>query len=104
MRDVAERLSELEMRLARVLAAGWRNAGSETSGLVDEADALAELGLAEIASRLHAVVDATSATEALRALTLASAACRLVRARVVLGDQSAEGWQPLIVPRRRRAV
>ncbi|MEA2515948.1 MAG: hypothetical protein QOJ59_5437 [Thermomicrobiales bacterium] len=104
MRDIGERLMELESRLARLLAAGWRNAAVEAAGLSVEADAYAELGLGELAGRLRAVATASSATEALRSLTLASAACRLLRARVALDDQSEQAWHPLIVPRRRRAI
>jgi hypothetical protein len=104
MRDVAERLTDLETRLARLLAAGWRNAGGEAESLSVEAEALAEEGLGEIAARLRAVAAAESASEALRALTLASAACRLVRARIAIGGEIAEGWQPLVAPRRRRSV
>jgi len=104
MREIGERLSELETKLARLLAAGWRTAVDEAAGLRGEAVALAELGLGEVSARVRAVAEAESATEALRALTLAVAACRLMRARVALGDQSAEGWQPLVVPRRRRAI
>ncbi len=104
MSDVTERLSDLETRLARLLAAGWRNAGAEAAGLLVEADALEEQGLGEIAARLRAVAAAESASEALRALTLCSAACRLMRGRLAMRGEPAEGWQPLVGPRRRRAV
>lgn len=104
MRDVSERLSDLETRLARLVAAGWRNAGAEAEGLLVDADALAEEGLGEIAARLRAVAAAESASEALRALTLATAACRLMRARIAMGGEVAEGWHPLVAPRRRRSV
>jgi hypothetical protein len=103
MQGVGERLHDTETRLARLVAAGWRNASAEAPTLADEADAFAELGLEEFAARLRAVAEAASPTEALRAQALALAACRMLRARVALGDQSAERWQPLLVPRRRRA-
>jgi hypothetical protein len=104
MSEIGERLFDVESRLARLLATGWRNAGAEAAVLSGEADAFAGLGLEKFASRLRAIADAGSATEALRAVTMASAACRLLRARVALDDQSAEGWQPLVAPRRRRAA
>ena len=81
MHDVAERLTEIETRLAGLLAAGWRRAASEADALNGEADALVELGMGELAARLRAVAAATSPTDALRAATLAAAACRLLRAR-----------------------
>ena len=104
MQDLGDRLSDMETKLARLLAAGWRNAASDAATLSIDADAFAELGLGELAQRLRTVVSAASATEALRSLTLASASCRLLRARIAPGDQSAEAWQPVLVPRRRRAV
>jgi hypothetical protein len=104
MQNVGERLHDTETRLARLVAAGWRNASAEALILNDEADAFEVLGLEEFATRLRAVAGATSPTEALRAQALAMAACRMLRARLALGDQSAERWQPLLVPRRRRAA
>lgn len=99
-----DRLREAESRLARLVAAGWRNAAAEAAVLNDEADGFAELGLEGFATRLRAVAEATSPTEALRAEALALATCRMLRARVAVDDGSAERWQPLLVPRRRRAA
>ncbi|HEY7036864.1 MAG TPA: hypothetical protein VH482_36385 [Thermomicrobiales bacterium] len=104
MHGVGDRLQETELRLARLVAAGWRNAATEVSALTDEADRFAELGLEAFAMRLRAVAAAGSPTEALRALALALAACRMLRARVALSDQSADRWHPLIDARRRRAA
>jgi hypothetical protein len=104
MRDVAERLVELETRLARLLAAGWRNAGAETEALLADADALAEEGLGELARRVRAVAIAETASAAVRATALASAASRLTRAHIGVAGEQAEGWQPMAGPRRRRAV
>ena len=82
MQEIAARLLRVEARLERLLASGWRNAGAEAADLGPEADALAALGLAQIAERLRAVATAASATEALPAIVLAAAACRLLRARL----------------------
>jgi hypothetical protein len=104
MQGIRERLQEIETRLARMVAAGWRNAAAEAPVLTGEAESFAELGLKEFAGRLRAVAEAATPTEALRAQGLALAACRMLRARVGLGEGSAEPWQPLLVPRRRRAA
>src|SRR5262249_25659418 len=82
MQEIAARLLGVEARLERLLASGWRNAGSEAADFGSEPDALAALGLAQVAERLRAVATAPSATEALPAIVLATAACRLLRARL----------------------
>jgi hypothetical protein len=82
MQEIAERLERVEHRLERLLVSGWRNAGSEASDMVGEADALAGLGLEQLAERLRAVAAASSAAEGLSAIVLAAAGCRLLRARL----------------------
>jgi hypothetical protein len=104
MHDVGERLHDVQSRLERLVAAGWRNAAAELPALRDEADVFAELGLADFATRLRSIAAATSPTEALRAQTLALAACRMLRARLAPGDRSPDRWQPLLAPRRRRGA
>jgi hypothetical protein len=103
-RDVGERLREIEDRLERLLASGWRHAGAEAAALAGEAEALAGLGLAELAGRLRHVAEAGTAGAALPAIALALAACRLFRARVAADDAPAGEWGPLAAPRRRAGV
>src|SRR5207253_2158844 len=88
---------------------GWRDAGAEAADLAGEADALAALGLAQLAERLRAVATAPSVAEALAAIVLAAAACRLLRARLpaaaappdrgvdlwrIEGPPPADDWRP----------
>src|SRR3954469_1222603 len=96
MQAVAERLRRGEGRLGRVLASGWRTAGPEAADLAGEADGLAALGLAHLAERLRAVAAAQSAAEALPAITLAAAACRLLRARLPTDAAPPGGWAHLL--------
>ena len=90
-RALAEQLGQIEDRLGRLLASGWRHAGAEAATLRADADALAEAGLASVAERIGAVAGATTAAEALERITLASSACRLVRARLPV-DAPPDGW------------
>ena len=53
-----EQLHQVEERLGRLLASGWRQARGEAAELRADADALAEAGLVEVASRLIAVAEA----------------------------------------------
>src|SRR5437870_3901374 len=96
MQAMAERLRRVEDRLERLLASGWRNAGAEAADLAGEADGLAALGLAHLAERLRAVAAAPSAAEALPAIALASAACRLLRARLPTDAAPAGRWAHLL--------
>lgn len=100
---VAARVLAIEGRLERALTSGWRNAAGEGAALGSEADGLAELGMVEVAARVRAVAAAPSASEALGAIALALAACRLLRTRLA-GEAllaPAEGWQPLGMSKRR---
>jgi hypothetical protein len=99
-RDLGERLRRVEERLARLLESGWRQAQAEAADLRGEADDLAEAGLTQAAARVAAVAGAASATEALPAIALATSACRLMRARLVV-DGVPDGWAPIVRPKRR---
>jgi hypothetical protein len=99
-RELVERLRQVEDRLGRVLASGWRQARGEAADLRHDADALAEAGLTELAARLMAVAEAGSAGEALPAIALATSACRLLRARL-LAEAVPDGWVPLAPPKSR---
>jgi hypothetical protein len=96
MQEIATLLLRVEARLERLLASGWRDAGAEAADLGREADTLAALGLAQVAERLRAVATAPSATEALPALVLAAAACRLLRARLPAAAAPPGQWADLL--------
>src|SRR4051794_15364785 len=95
MEEIASRLRHVEDRLERLLVSGWRNVGAEPADLAAEADALAALGLTEVADRMRAVAAAPSAAEALSAIALASAACRLLRARLPTDTAPSGEWTTL---------
>lgn len=100
-RDVSTHLREIETKLDRLLATGWRSSTAEAAGLTVEADVVAAAGLLELAARLNAVATATSPAGALSAITLASAACRMLRAHLsAVAPQHDD--QPTIKPVRRR--
>jgi hypothetical protein len=73
------RVRGIEARLERLLASGWRNAAGEADELRALTDGLEELGLSGLAARVRAVAAARSAKDALGAVSLALAACRLMR-------------------------
>ena len=104
VQDVCDRLLRVEDRLKRLLASGWRNANAEAADLTSEADALAELGLNEFASRLRRVVAATSAREALPAIALALSACRLLRVRLAVDTAPPGNWAPLVATEQRSSA
>jgi len=95
-----EQLHQVEERLGRLLASGWRQARGEAAELRADADALAEAGLVEVASRLVAVAEAQDAATALRTIALAVNACRLFRMRLG-ADEVPAGWLPLAAPKRK---
>jgi hypothetical protein len=98
-RELTEQLRQIEERLERLLISGWRQARTEAADLRQEADALTEAGLPQVAARVAAVADAAGPTEALQAITLATNACRLLRAR--LPSQGVpDGWTPLTPTRK----
>lgn len=98
---VAARLRAVEDRLERLLAAGWRNAAAEAVELTEEAEALAALGLGELAGRLRAVAAAGDAPAALGAIALAVSACRLLRAHLPAQVAPPGAWAPLAAQGRR---
>src|SRR4051812_27326378 len=98
MQEIAERLRRVEDRLERLLASGWHHASAEAADLAAEADTLAALGLEALAERLRAVAAATRADEALAAIALATAACRLLRARLPADSPPPGAWTPLAAP------
>ncbi len=80
---LAARLGEVEHFLDRILASGWRNAEGDRAGLGGLADELAELGLTEFGDRLRAIGQAADAAEALQRIAIATAACRMLQARLI---------------------
>jgi hypothetical protein len=94
-RALADRLRQVEERLGRLLTSGWRQARDEAAGLRADAAALAEIGLTEIGARVMAVAQATDPAEALRAIALATSACRLMRTRLP-SPPAPDGWTPLV--------
>ena len=81
-RELVERLRQVEERLERLLTSGWRQSRTEAADLRQDADALTEAGLPELAARVRAVAEANDSAEALQAIALATSACRLLRARL----------------------
>ena len=98
-RALAEQLGQVEERLGRLLVSGWRQASTEADDLRQDAEALVEAGLPELAARVLAVAEAGGPTEALRAIALAKSACQLVRARLPVQGPPA-GWTVLAPPTR----
>jgi hypothetical protein len=90
---LVDRLVEIEERLSRLLVSGWRSAAAEAGELRHLAASIDGSGATELAARLTAVANAENAEDALRAIALATAACRLLRVHVA-ADVPAEGrWR-----------
>ena len=90
---LVERLVEIEERLTRLLVSGWRSSAIEARDLRHLAASIDRVGATELAARLTAVADAKNAADALRAISLATATCRLLRVHVA-ADVPAEGrWR-----------
>ncbi len=108
MDDVIEQVMRLEQRLERLLAGGWRNAGADAAALGQDAEDLAGIGMTDRAARVRAVPAAGGAGEAVEALTLASAACQLLRARLAADAALTHDWTPLeatpATPKKQPAV
>jgi hypothetical protein len=100
---LAEQVRQVEARLERLLASGWRQARGEAAELRADADLLSETGLTEIARRVAAVAEANDATEALHTIALAVNACRQLRLRLDDAEVPA-GWLPLAAPKRTSRV
>jgi hypothetical protein len=101
---VLEQLQQIEVRLNRLLAAGWRNAGDDLAELTSVAAGLTELGLSEVAARLHAVAAAADPAEGVRAAGLALAACRLLRVRLAPDVPAPGDWAPVGLGKRSTAT
>lgn len=97
-----QHLRSLEERLERLLTSGWRAAGPEAQALTQEADAVAEAGLPELATRLRAVTAAQSPSEALAAAALAMSALRLLRLRLAASASPPGQWE-LLAPQAKAA-
>lgn len=82
LQDIAAYIRQIEERLERLLASGWRNAAHEAQGFTADADTLSALGLQTVAGRLREVASAHDAMTALRAIVLATESCRLLRAHL----------------------
>lgn len=80
--DIAAYVRQIEERLERLLASGWRNAAHEARSFASDGDILADLGLPAVAERLRQVATADDPMAALRAVVLAIASCRLLRAHL----------------------
>ena len=99
--DVARRLAATEGQLGRLLAGGWRNAGPARPEIAAAAQALDAAGAPAVAARLRRVVAAGGAADGLAAVSLALAACRLLRARLPAPEPEPEagaagaGWTAL---------
>src|SRR5262249_46329428 len=78
---------------------GWRNAGPGLPEIEAAAAALDAAGAPAVAARLRRVVAAGAPADGLAAVTLALAACRLLRARLPAprpeAASSAAGWTAL---------
>ncbi len=91
--DLATRLLEIEERLSRLLVSGWRSAAAEASDLGRIATGFDDAGAGELGVRLAAVAAATSAEDALRAITLAAAASQMLRAHLAVETPPRGQWR-----------
>lgn len=101
--DIAAYIRQIEERLERLLASGWRNAAHEARSFASDGEILADLGLPAVAERLRAVATADDPVEALRAVVLAITSCRLLRAHLAGETQPAPG-ATLLQARRARGA
>lgn len=98
--DASRTITETEQRLERLLATGWRNARAESAAFKLQAEVLAGFGLETLSRHLNRVAASTAVDDALQSVTLAIAACRLLRARLA-GEPDPEcQWQPLAPNRK----
>ncbi len=91
LQEIAAYIRQIEERLERLLASGWRNAAHEAQGFTTDADSLSALGLHTVAGRLREVAAAPDAMAALRAIVLATESCRLLRAHLVEAESLGPG-------------
>jgi hypothetical protein len=100
MTSSAGRIRQVERRLEQLLASGRPNSLADTAILRDEASAIEDVGLTELAERLRRV--ATLDDQYVPALGLALTSCRLLRARLPDDAPPAGNWEPLVAARGRR--
>ena len=100
-RQLLELILRVEERLTRLLTSGWRQSRAEAADLQQDADALSEAGLPELATRVAAVAGAADAASAIQTIALAASACRLMRARLLVGEPP-DGWQQIRPPKPRK--
>ena len=100
-RLLLELILRVEERLTRLLTSGWRQTRAEAADLQQDADALSEAGLPELGARVAAVAGAADAASALQAIALASSACHLLRARLLVSEPP-DGWQQIRPPKPRK--
>jgi hypothetical protein len=97
--DVARWLAATEGQLERLLAGGWRNAGPGLPEIEAAAAVLHAAGAPAVAARLRRVGAAGAPADGLAAVSLALAACRLLRARLPAprpeAASSDAGWTAL---------
>lgn len=102
MDEISDRLRRLQDRLERLLASGWRNAAAEAAELGAEGEALAEAGLPQLGERLRTLA-AAGPDEALPALAMTLAACRMLRAHLPADAPPPGAWAPLSVATKKHA-
>jgi hypothetical protein len=99
--SLAARLADVERHLERLLASGWRNAAPDRAGLGTIADELTELGLPDFAERLRAIDQAGDPAEALQRIAVATAACRMLQARLMAPPPASPTLRPIPAPKER---
>jgi hypothetical protein len=95
-------LADLHHTLVALLAAGWRTSRRDAEALELEAQPLRSIGLDDLAARLSQVATASSASDALRAISLATSAIAIVRARIAFSVPADDRVKPLVISRRAR--
>ena len=98
--QVAGLLEEMERRVHRLLAAGWRNAGDDLDALAEAAASLADLGLIETAGLVRAVAAADDPATGVHAAGSALAASRLLRVRLAPEVPPVRNWASLTAGKR----
>jgi hypothetical protein len=96
-------LADLHHTLVALLAAGWRTSRRDAEALELEAQPLRSIGLDDLANRIAQVAAASSASEALRAISLATSAIAIVRAQIAFSVPATDREKPFVVSRRARA-
>jgi hypothetical protein len=95
MQEAADRLRRLQGRLEQILVSGWQHAHDDLGAITAEADALSAYGLDSPAERVRRVATASDAGEALAAVSLAVATCRLLQVRIAADARPEGDWAAL---------